>query len=68
MSWDARPENDPLWSSPSCFREVSGGRSGMTELEAEIFCDPDPDTHAHVLIPTHKRSHPTRALQAGRDL
>lgn len=38
------------------------GRCGMIELEADMFCDLDPDTHAHVLTPTHKYSHPTRAL------
>lgn len=50
--WPALPEmpcgeNGPPWSSVSCFREVSGHRWGMAELEADSFCNLDPDTHTY---------------------
>lgn len=42
MLW---PENGPPWSSVSWFREISGHRWGVTEPEADIFHNLDPDTH-----------------------
>lgn len=51
------PENGPFWSSMSCFRGVSGLRWGVTELEIDIFCNLDLDTHIYT----------TRELQPGCD-